>query len=153
MEAALIFPGCLCQASPDVDEEGFSLQPADQAQNILSVFGGKRSGGGAEADRRVLDARSPASRGKEFFSSSDSEDEEDSRKKFKIRIKPLVSDSARCAPPSMDELKASVGGLALSPSLVSAARRSSRRHRVGFCLTSVSSLPSTPPSAGRGEVR
>uniref|UniRef100_H3CNB0 MHD domain-containing protein n=1 Tax=Tetraodon nigroviridis TaxID=99883 RepID=H3CNB0_TETNG len=88
-------------ASPDVDEEGFSLQPADQAP----------------------------SRGKEFFSSSDSEDEEDSRKKFKIRIKPLVSDSARCAPPSMDELKASVGGLALSPSLVSAARRSSRRHR------------------------
>ncbi|CAF96344.1 unnamed protein product, partial [Tetraodon nigroviridis] len=138
-------------ASPDVDEEGFSLQPADQAQNILSVFGGKRSGGGAEADRRVLDARSPASRGKEFFSSSDSEDEEDSRKKFKIRIKPLVSDSARCAPPSMDELKASVGGLALSPSLVSAARRSSRRHRVGEEIArprrstpTPSPLPDTP---------
>lgn len=70
-------------------------------------------------DGSVLDSLSPASRGKEFFSSSDSEEDEDSRKKFKIRIKPLVSDSARCVPPSMDELKASVGGLALSPSLVS----------------------------------
>lgn len=69
----------------------------------------------------VLDERSPASKGKHFFSSSDSEDDEDSKKKFKIKIKPLVSDSAKCVPPSMDELKASVGGLALSPSLVSAA--------------------------------
>ncbi|KAG8013974.1 SH3-containing GRB2-like protein 3-interacting protein 1 [Nibea albiflora] len=76
-------------ASPDVDEEGFSLRPA--------------------------------SKGKQFFSSSDSEDDEDSKKKFKIKIKPLVSDSAKCVPPSMDELKASVGGLALSPSLVSGA--------------------------------
>ncbi|TNM97905.1 hypothetical protein fugu_014151 [Takifugu bimaculatus] len=89
-------------ASPDVDEEGFSLQPADEAHNILFSF-------------RVEKVQ--AAKGKEFFSSSDSEDDEDSRKKFKIRIKPLVSDSAKCVPPSMDELKASVGGLALSPSL------------------------------------
>ncbi|XP_041849164.1 SH3-containing GRB2-like protein 3-interacting protein 1 isoform X2 [Melanotaenia boesemani] len=77
-------------ASPDVDEEGFSLRPGDE------------------------DA---AAKEKHFFSSSDSEDDEDSKKKFKIKIKPLLSDSARCVPPSMDELKASVGGLALSPSL------------------------------------
>lgn len=69
----------------------------------------------------VLDAHPPASKGKQFFSSSDSEDDEDSKKKFKIKIKPLVSDSVMCVPPSMDELKASVGGLALSPSLVSSA--------------------------------
>lgn len=62
-----------------------------------------------------------SSKGKHFFSSSDSDDDEDNKKKFKIRIKPLVSDSARCMPPTMDELKASVGGLALSPSLVSTA--------------------------------
>lgn len=122
VEAALISPGSLCQASPDVDEEGFSLQPADQAHDILSV----RKRAGATEQKQVLDARSPASRGKEFFSSSDSEDDEDSRKKFKIRIKPLLADSAKCVTPSMDELKASVGGLALSPSLVSAPHRSSR---------------------------
>ncbi|XP_026229377.1 SH3-containing GRB2-like protein 3-interacting protein 1 isoform X2 [Anabas testudineus] len=85
-------------ASPDVDEEGFSLRPGD--------------GGDA------------ASKGKHFFSSSDSEDDEDSKKKFKITINPLVSDSAKCVPPSMDELKASVGGLALSPSLRRSPRRS-----------------------------
>ncbi|XP_022610734.1 SH3-containing GRB2-like protein 3-interacting protein 1 [Seriola dumerili] len=78
-------------ASPDVDEEGFSLRPGDEGD--------------------------AASKGKHFFSSSDSEDDEDSKKKFKIKIKPLVADSAKCVPPSMDELKASVGGLALSPSL------------------------------------
>ncbi|KAF7223170.1 transcript variant X2 [Nothobranchius furzeri] len=79
-------------ASPNVDEEGFSQQP------------------GEEDD--------PSSKEKQFFSSSDSEEDEDSKQKFKIKIKPLVSDSIRCVPPSMDELKASVGGLALSPSLV-----------------------------------
>lgn len=73
-----------------------------------------------------LDANSLETREKQFFSSSDSEDDEDSRKKFKIKIKPLVSDSARCVPPSMDELKASVGGLALSPSLVRTADVDSR---------------------------
>ncbi|RVE61507.1 hypothetical protein OJAV_G00171690 [Oryzias javanicus] len=85
-------------ASPDVDEEGFSLRPGDEA-----------------------------SKEKHFFSSSDSEEDEDSKKKFKIRIKPLVSDSPRRIPPSMDELKASVGGLALSPSLKRSPRRSPRQ--------------------------
>ncbi|CDQ56254.1 unnamed protein product [Oncorhynchus mykiss] len=56
-----------------------------------------------------------------FLSSSDSEDEDDKRK-FKIKIKPLPSDTAKCAVPSMDELKASVGGLALSPSLGDSSR-------------------------------
>ncbi|KAK9973334.1 hypothetical protein ABG768_024070 [Culter alburnus] len=56
-----------------------------------------------------------------FFSSSESEEEEDHRKKFKIKIKPLPAD-ANIAAPSVDELKASVGNLALSPSpLVSPA--------------------------------
>lgn len=80
----------------------------------------------------LLDACSPDSKGKQFFSSSDSEDDEDSRKKFKIKIKPLVSDSAKCVPPSMDELKASVGGLALSPSLVRTADQYSHSFDTSF---------------------
>ncbi|XP_055717591.1 SH3-containing GRB2-like protein 3-interacting protein 1 isoform X8 [Salvelinus fontinalis] len=51
-----------------------------------------------------------------FFSSSESEGEEDHRKKFKIKIKPLPSESANCLAPSVDELKASIGNIALSPS-------------------------------------
>uniref|UniRef100_A0A3P8ZHK8 MHD domain-containing protein n=1 Tax=Esox lucius TaxID=8010 RepID=A0A3P8ZHK8_ESOLU len=82
--------------APDVDAEGFSLRPGEEGENILS--------------------------GKQHFFSSDSEDEDDKRR-FKIKIKPLPSDTAKCAVPSVDELKASVGGLALSPSLVSPSPR------------------------------
>ncbi|XP_045570867.1 SH3-containing GRB2-like protein 3-interacting protein 1 [Salmo salar] len=82
-------------AAPDVDAEGFSLRPGEE--------------------------RETAPKGKQHFSSSDTEDEDDNRK-FKIKIKPLPSDTAKCAVPSMDELKASVGGLALSPSLGSIKR-------------------------------
>ncbi|XP_038819251.1 SH3-containing GRB2-like protein 3-interacting protein 1 [Salvelinus namaycush] len=81
-------------AAPDVDAEGFSLRPGEERGNT---------------------------KGKQHFSSSDTEDEDDNRK-FKIKIKPLPSDTAKCAVPSMDELKASVGGLALSPSLGSIKR-------------------------------
>ncbi|XP_052318645.1 SH3-containing GRB2-like protein 3-interacting protein 1 [Oncorhynchus keta] len=77
-------------AAPDVDADGFSLRPGEE--------------------------RETAPKGKQHFSSSDTEDEDDNRK-FKIKIKPLPSDTTKCAIPSMDELKASVGGLALSPSL------------------------------------
>uniref|UniRef100_A0A671RWS5 SH3-containing GRB2-like protein 3-interacting protein 1 n=1 Tax=Sinocyclocheilus anshuiensis TaxID=1608454 RepID=A0A671RWS5_9TELE len=56
-----------------------------------------------------------------FFSSSESEEEEDHRKKFKIKIRPLPADH-NIAAPSVDELKASIGNIALSPSpLVSPA--------------------------------
>uniref|UniRef100_A0A8C1ULQ6 SH3GL interacting endocytic adaptor 1a n=1 Tax=Cyprinus carpio TaxID=7962 RepID=A0A8C1ULQ6_CYPCA len=58
-----------------------------------------------------------------FFSSSESEEEEDHRKKFKIKIRPLPAD-ANIAAPSVDELKASIGNISLSPSpLVSPARK------------------------------
>lgn len=50
-----------------------------------------------------------------FFSSDESEEEEDQRKKFKIKIKPLPADQV-VAVPSVDELKASIGNIALSPS-------------------------------------
>lgn len=43
-----------------------------------------------------------------------------------------MSDSAKCVPPSMDELKASVGGLALSPSLVRTADQYSRSFDTSF---------------------
>uniref|UniRef100_A0A3Q0S3M5 SH3GL interacting endocytic adaptor 1 n=1 Tax=Amphilophus citrinellus TaxID=61819 RepID=A0A3Q0S3M5_AMPCI len=46
---------------------------------------------------------------------SASEEEEDHRKKFKIKIKPLPPDRVVAAP-SVDELKASIGNIALSPS-------------------------------------
>uniref|UniRef100_A0A8C7FVN2 SH3GL interacting endocytic adaptor 1 n=1 Tax=Oncorhynchus kisutch TaxID=8019 RepID=A0A8C7FVN2_ONCKI len=75
-----------------------------------------------------------------FFSSSESEGEEDHRKKFKIKIKPLPAESANCLAPSVDELKASIGNIALSPSpLVSTSP----------AFTALSSLGSPPPPPPR----
>ncbi|CAB1459700.1 unnamed protein product, partial [Pleuronectes platessa] len=77
--------------SPEVDDEGYSLRPEEESEegNILSK--------------------------PHFFSSDESEGEEDHRKKFKIKIKPLRAVQVTTAP-SVDELKASIGNIALSPS-------------------------------------
>ncbi|XP_049588136.1 SH3-containing GRB2-like protein 3-interacting protein 1 isoform X3 [Syngnathus scovelli] len=76
--------------SPEVDEEGYSIRPED------------------EADQENC----PKSH---FFSSDESEGEEEHRKKFKIKIKPLPADQV-VSVPSVEELKASIGNIALSPS-------------------------------------
>ncbi|XP_055717596.1 SH3-containing GRB2-like protein 3-interacting protein 1 isoform X13 [Salvelinus fontinalis] len=90
--------------TPTVDDEGYSLRPDEEE--------GPGSAG-------------PKPPKEHFFSSSESEGEEDHRKKFKIKIKPLPSESANCLAPSVDELKASIGNIALSPSpLRSSPRRS-----------------------------
>ncbi|XP_066519557.1 SH3-containing GRB2-like protein 3-interacting protein 1 isoform X3 [Hoplias malabaricus] len=78
--------------SPMVDDEGYSIRPDDEA--------------GSPKEKS------------HFFSSSESEEEEDHRRKFKIKIKPLPADSADFVAPSVDELKASIGNIALSPSLL-----------------------------------
>ncbi|XP_016346863.1 SH3-containing GRB2-like protein 3-interacting protein 1 isoform X4 [Sinocyclocheilus anshuiensis] len=76
--------------SPEVDEEGYSIRPDEDE-------------GAAPKEKS------------HFFSSSESEEEEDHRKKFKIKIRPLPADH-NIAAPSVDELKASIGNIALSPS-------------------------------------
>ncbi|KAG1932021.1 SH3-containing GRB2-like protein 3-interacting protein [Pimephales promelas] len=57
-------------------------------------------------------------------SESEGEGEEEPGKKFKIKIKPLAANSGTCTVSTMDELKASVGTLAISPSPL---RKSPRR--------------------------
>ncbi|XP_058634286.1 SH3-containing GRB2-like protein 3-interacting protein 1 isoform X17 [Onychostoma macrolepis] len=85
--------------SPEVDEEGYSIRPEEEE-------------GAAPKEKS------------HFFSSSESEEEEDHRKKFKIKIRPLPVE-ANIAAPSVDELKASIGNIALSPSpLRNSPRRS-----------------------------
>ncbi|KAM3876334.1 SH3-containing GRB2-like protein 3-interacting protein 1 [Diretmus argenteus] len=78
--------------SPEVDDEGYSIRPEDEAEVP------------------------PCTKSKaHFFSSDESEGEEDHRKRFKIKIKPLPADRTVAAP-SVDELKASIGNITLSPS-------------------------------------
>ncbi|GAB6023093.1 hypothetical protein CHUAL_007182 [Chamberlinius hualienensis] len=70
---------------PEVDEEGYSVRPEPVKE----------------------------SRGS-YFSSSDSDSEEEKEVKIHIQIKPLTNGSAPLSA-SIDELRASVGGLSLSP--------------------------------------
>ncbi|XP_039984060.1 SH3-containing GRB2-like protein 3-interacting protein 1 isoform X4 [Xiphias gladius] len=85
--------------SPEVDDEGYSIRPDEESEEGATT---KKS---------------------HFFSSDESEEEEDHRKKFKIKIKPLPADRV-VAVPSVDELKASIGNIALSPSPLRSPRRS-----------------------------
>lgn len=57
-------------------------------------------------------------KGKHFYSSSESEEEEESHRKFNIKIKPLQAKDILKNAATVDELKASVGNIALSPSPV-----------------------------------
>ncbi|XP_029683859.1 SH3-containing GRB2-like protein 3-interacting protein 1 isoform X3 [Takifugu rubripes] len=79
--------------SPEVDDEGYSIRPDDDPEGV------------------------PVTKKSPFFSSDESEEEEDHRKKFKIKIKPLLADRVVTAP-TVDELKASIGNISLSPSPV-----------------------------------
>ncbi|XP_029418361.1 SH3-containing GRB2-like protein 3-interacting protein 1 isoform X13 [Nannospalax galili] len=82
--------------SPELDEEGYSIRPEEPG----------------------------STKGKHFYSSSESEEEEESHKKFNIKIKPLQSKGILKNAATVDELKASIGNIALSPSPV---RKSPRR--------------------------
>ncbi|XP_078012821.1 SH3-containing GRB2-like protein 3-interacting protein 1 isoform X3 [Phascolarctos cinereus] len=76
--------------SPELDEEGYSIRPEEPG----------------------------STKGKHFYSSSESEEEEESHKKFNIKIKPLQSKDILKSAATVDELKASIGNIALSPSPV-----------------------------------
>ncbi|EHB12305.1 SH3-containing GRB2-like protein 3-interacting protein 1, partial [Heterocephalus glaber] len=82
--------------SPELDEEGYSIRPEEPGY-ILSLF--------------------------HFYSSSESEEEEESHRKFNIKIKPLQSKDILKNAATVDELKASIGNIALSPSPVGAIKR------------------------------
>ncbi|XP_067370597.1 SH3-containing GRB2-like protein 3-interacting protein 1 isoform X3 [Channa argus] len=77
--------------SPVVDDEGYSIRPDEESEEGATT------------------------KTCHFFSSDESEEEEDHRKKFKIKIKPLLADCG-LSQPSVDELRASIGNIALSPS-------------------------------------
>ncbi|KAL4683745.1 hypothetical protein H8959_021439, partial [Pygathrix nigripes] len=90
--------------SPELDEEGYSIRPEEPGY-ILSLF-------------FYSNFHSLSRNRKHFYSSSESEEEEESHKKFNIKIKPLQSKDILKNAATVDELKASIGNIALSPSPV-----------------------------------
>ncbi|XP_055364348.1 SH3-containing GRB2-like protein 3-interacting protein 1 isoform X3 [Betta splendens] len=119
--------------SPEVDDEGYSIRPEE------------------ESDEGATTKKS------HFFSSDESEEEEDNRKKFKIKIKPLPADCV-VLEPSVDELKASIGNIALSPSPLGLRRNTSseeiaRPRRIVPSVPTVAPTPAPapPPQPPRGQ--
>ncbi|XP_068856623.1 F-BAR domain only protein 2-like [Aphelocoma coerulescens] len=75
---------------PDVDDEGYSIKPE------------------ASQDTKK----------NHFYSSSDSDSEDDEPRRFHVEIKPIQSNnSSQYTMPSLDELKVSIGNITLSPAI------------------------------------
>ncbi|XP_009068680.1 PREDICTED: FCH domain only protein 2, partial [Acanthisitta chloris] len=75
---------------PDVDDEGYSIKP-----------------------EATQDAKE-----NHFYSSSDSDSEDDEPRRFHIEIKPVQpNNSSQYTMPSLDELKVSIGNITLSPAI------------------------------------
>ncbi|XP_064799210.1 F-BAR domain only protein 2-like isoform X1 [Oncorhynchus masou masou] len=86
---------------PTVDEDGFCIRPEDRNQN---------------------DAKENL-----FYSSSDSEDEDEPRK-FRVEIKPVAPNNrTQQSRATIDQLKASIGNISLSPPTSSQMRRNQSR--------------------------
>ncbi|NWW76726.1 SGIP1 protein, partial [Climacteris rufus] len=83
--------------SPELDEEGYSIRPEEPGNFFNCAL---------------------PTKGKHFYSSSESEEEEEAHKKFNIKIKPLQAKDVLRSAATVDELKASIGNIALSPSPV-----------------------------------
>ncbi|NXC40911.1 FCHO2 protein, partial [Penelope pileata] len=79
---------------PDVDDEGYSIKPETTQDILFPII--------------VLKNH--------FYSSSDSDSEDDEPRRFHIEIKPVQpNNSSQYTMPSLDELKVSIGNIALSP--------------------------------------
>ncbi|XP_027756363.1 F-BAR domain only protein 2-like [Empidonax traillii] len=75
---------------PDIDDEGYSIKPE------------------ASQDTKK----------NHFYSSSDSDSEDDEPRRFHVEIKPVqTNDRSQYTMPSLDELKVSIGNIALSPAI------------------------------------
>uniref|UniRef100_A0A8C2VIV6 FCH and mu domain containing endocytic adaptor 2 n=1 Tax=Chinchilla lanigera TaxID=34839 RepID=A0A8C2VIV6_CHILA len=77
---------------PDVDEEGYSIKPEANQNDILSLCN-------------------------HFYSSSDSDSEDEEPKKIRIEIKPVLPNNSHHTMASLDELKVSIGNITLSPAI------------------------------------
>ncbi|NXY43623.1 FCHO2 protein, partial [Ceuthmochares aereus] len=80
----------------DVDDEGYSIKP-EATQDILFTIDVLKN---------------------HFYSSSDSDSEDDEPRRFHVEIKPVQpNNSSQYTMPSLDELKVSIGNISLSPAI------------------------------------
>uniref|UniRef100_A0ABI7YJB6 F-BAR domain only protein 2 n=2 Tax=Felis catus TaxID=9685 RepID=A0ABI7YJB6_FELCA len=99
---------------PDVDEEGYSIKP---------------------------EANQNDTKENHFYSSSDSDSEDEEPKKYRIEIKPVHPNNSHHTMASLDELKVSIGNITLSPAISVQMNRNS----------SSEELTKSKPCAGSNE--
>ncbi|NXQ43036.1 FCHO2 protein, partial [Catharus fuscescens] len=81
---------------PDVDDEGYSIKPEATQDILFTIIVPKNH----------------------FYSSSDSDSEDDEPRRFHVEIKPVQpNNSSQYTMPSLDELKVSIGNITLSPAV------------------------------------
>ncbi|NXO89052.1 FCHO2 protein, partial [Certhia brachydactyla] len=81
---------------PDVDDEGYSIKPEATQDILFTIIVPKNH----------------------FYSSSDSDSEDDEPRRFHVEIKPVQpNNSSQYTMPSLDELKVSIGNITLSPAI------------------------------------
>uniref|UniRef100_A0A2I3GEG4 F-BAR domain only protein 2 n=1 Tax=Nomascus leucogenys TaxID=61853 RepID=A0A2I3GEG4_NOMLE len=100
---------------PDVDEEGYSIKP-ETNQNTKENH---------------------------FYSSSDSDSEDEEPKKYRIEIKPMHPNNSHHTMASLDELKVSIGNITLSPAI---SRHSPVQMNRNLSNEELKSKPSAPPN-------
>ncbi|NXM82054.1 FCHO2 protein, partial [Oenanthe oenanthe] len=81
---------------PDVDDEGYSIKPEATQDILFTIIVPKNH----------------------FYSSSDSDSEDDEPRRFHVEIKPVQpNNNSQYTMPSLDELKVSIGNITLSPAI------------------------------------
>ncbi|KFQ12093.1 FCH domain only protein 2, partial [Leptosomus discolor] len=86
---------------PDVDDEGYSIKPEATQDILFAVIVPKKH-----------------TKENHFYSSSDSDSEDDEPRRFHVEIKPVQpNNSSQYTMPSLDELKVSIGNITLSPAI------------------------------------
>ncbi|NWZ05691.1 FCHO2 protein, partial [Agelaius phoeniceus] len=81
---------------PDVDDEGYSIKPEATQDILFTIIAPKNH----------------------FYSSSESDSEDDEPRRFHVEIKPVQpNNSSQYTMPSLDELKVSIGNITLSPAI------------------------------------
>ncbi|XP_078221484.1 F-BAR domain only protein 2 isoform X6 [Callithrix jacchus] len=102
---------------PDVDEEGYSIKPETNQNDTKENH---------------------------FYSSSDSDSEDEEPKKYRIEIKPIHPNNSHHAMASLDELKVSIGNITLSPAISRHSPVQMNQNLSNEELTK--SKPSAPPN-------
>nr|XP_011728502.1 F-BAR domain only protein 2 isoform X3 [Macaca nemestrina] len=102
---------------PDVDEEGYSIKPETNQNDTKENH---------------------------FYSSSDSDSEDEEPKKYRIEIKPMHPNNSHHTMASLDELKVSIGNITLSPAISRHSPVQMNRNLSNEELTK--SKPSAPPN-------